>query len=259
MSSKYFVVDENTRVYHRPDCPQVQDILSENKKLYSSALDTFSKGNQPCEVCKPDLPEFICPHCGAPVVLREGRQGKFYGCSKFPLDKFTISWESAAEKLTSRELVIIGLPELKQTWQLKEAPNQPDLPTPSGQKGLPWGFVDYLTRTTILNMVKKYWKRILIISYIVALVTVWILVGIAVRYDVPVIGEYYEERTVEKYDEARDVLVRVEVKDYSNAPRWVEIFSDYHNPEYWLVGSIFVPIIAAYVVHFITYFIGRRK
>ena len=30
----------------------------------------------------------ICPRCGAPLVLRSGKYGKFWGCSKFPNCKF---------------------------------------------------------------------------------------------------------------------------------------------------------------------------
>ena len=31
----------------------------------------------------------ICPRCGAELVLRDGKNGKFYGCSNFPKCKFT--------------------------------------------------------------------------------------------------------------------------------------------------------------------------
>lgn len=31
----------------------------------------------------------ICPRCGAKLVLRNGKNGKFYGCAKFPKCKFT--------------------------------------------------------------------------------------------------------------------------------------------------------------------------
>jgi archaellin len=30
----------------------------------------------------------ICPRCGAPLVLRNGKYGEFWGCSKFPKCKF---------------------------------------------------------------------------------------------------------------------------------------------------------------------------
>lgn len=37
----------------------------------------------------------FCPRCGAPLVLRQGKYGSFYGCSNYPKCKFTyqIHWE----------------------------------------------------------------------------------------------------------------------------------------------------------------------
>lgn len=31
----------------------------------------------------------ICPRCGAPLVLRKGKNGDFYGCSSYPKCSFT--------------------------------------------------------------------------------------------------------------------------------------------------------------------------
>ena len=31
----------------------------------------------------------ICPRCNAPLVLRKGKYGDFYGCSNYPKCKFT--------------------------------------------------------------------------------------------------------------------------------------------------------------------------
>ena len=36
-----------------------------------------------------DIANNICPRCGAELVERNGRNGKFWGCSKFPKCKFT--------------------------------------------------------------------------------------------------------------------------------------------------------------------------
>jgi DNA topoisomerase I len=36
----------------------------------------------------------ICPQCGAPLIIKLGRFGKFYACSKFPECKYTESLES---------------------------------------------------------------------------------------------------------------------------------------------------------------------
>jgi len=30
-----------------------------------------------------------CPKCGSPMILRKGRYGKFYGCSRYPYCKGT--------------------------------------------------------------------------------------------------------------------------------------------------------------------------
>lgn len=31
----------------------------------------------------------ICPKCGGSLILREGKYGKFYGCTNYPKCKFT--------------------------------------------------------------------------------------------------------------------------------------------------------------------------
>ena len=38
---------------------------------------------------KDDLERGICPRCGGKLVLRNGKNGQFYGCSNFPKCKFT--------------------------------------------------------------------------------------------------------------------------------------------------------------------------
>ena len=35
------------------------------------------------------VPEFLCPRCNSKMVLRDGKHGKFYGCSTFPLCRGT--------------------------------------------------------------------------------------------------------------------------------------------------------------------------
>jgi DNA topoisomerase-1 len=49
------------------------------------------------EVSKKDFTEKptekICPKCGAPLLIRLGRYGKFYACSKFPKCRYTESLE----------------------------------------------------------------------------------------------------------------------------------------------------------------------
>ena len=41
----------------------------------------------------------ICPKCGAPIIERMGRFGRFYACSKFPECKYTESIENKANGL----------------------------------------------------------------------------------------------------------------------------------------------------------------
>ena len=40
-----------------------------------------------------NLQKGICPRCSAKLVLREGKHGKFYGCSAYPKCKFTMNAE----------------------------------------------------------------------------------------------------------------------------------------------------------------------
>lgn len=38
-----------------------------------------------------------CPECGAPVVVKNGKYGEFYGCSNYPACKFTATKEFDTE------------------------------------------------------------------------------------------------------------------------------------------------------------------
>lgn len=35
----------------------------------------------------------ICPKCGANLILREGKYGKFYACTNFPKCRFTCDYK----------------------------------------------------------------------------------------------------------------------------------------------------------------------
>ena len=37
--------------------------------------------------------ETTCPECGGKLVLRNGKNGKFYGCSNFPKCRYTANFE----------------------------------------------------------------------------------------------------------------------------------------------------------------------
>ena len=39
------------------------------------------------------IDNLICPSCGARLVIRESKYGKFYGCSNYPKCKFTKNME----------------------------------------------------------------------------------------------------------------------------------------------------------------------
>ena len=41
-----------------------------------------------------NLEQGICPRCGGKLVLRNGKNGEFYGCSNFPKCKFTRNIDS---------------------------------------------------------------------------------------------------------------------------------------------------------------------
>lgn len=49
-----YVLNENTRKYHRPDCPSAEKIQPENRRDYTgSADDLIKEGYAPCGQCKP--------------------------------------------------------------------------------------------------------------------------------------------------------------------------------------------------------------
>lgn len=79
------------------------DKISEGKKEWVPVIKEFyhpfEKNLQKKyeEVSKKDITEKptekICPKCGAPLLIRLGRYGEFYACSKFPKCRYTESLE----------------------------------------------------------------------------------------------------------------------------------------------------------------------
>jgi DNA topoisomerase-1 len=64
------------------------------KEFYSPFEENLKKKYQ--EISKKDLIEKTekkCPKCGAPMIIRLGKFGKFYACSKFPKCRYTESLE----------------------------------------------------------------------------------------------------------------------------------------------------------------------
>ncbi len=87
------------------ECPKCKEIRSVNDFKDSSLLTGYGRF---CRYCKGHSPsqrvmrttrsatittsDKTCPKCGSRMVLRNGRRGKFYGCSKFPYCKGTRSY-----------------------------------------------------------------------------------------------------------------------------------------------------------------------
>jgi very-short-patch-repair endonuclease len=76
-----------------PKCKEIRDIQDFKDSSLSTGVGRF------CGVCKgmktktlkaaPVLSNKNCPRCGKKMILRDGRRGKFYGCSRFPYCKGT--------------------------------------------------------------------------------------------------------------------------------------------------------------------------
>ena len=79
------------------------DEIAENKKEWVPVIEEFYKPFEEHltkkynEVSKKDFTEKPtekkCPKCGAPLLIRLGKYGQFYACSKFPECKYTESLE----------------------------------------------------------------------------------------------------------------------------------------------------------------------
>jgi DNA topoisomerase-1 len=60
-------------------------------------LDKNGKPAAVKERPEPEKTDMVCEKCGAPMVIRTSRYGKFYSCSNFPRCKNTKPLESAAQ------------------------------------------------------------------------------------------------------------------------------------------------------------------
>jgi len=65
--------------------------LKELKAFYEIFQPLILKANREAnkDKPKPQQTDKVCPTCGAPLVIRKGRYGEFYACSKFPHCKYT--------------------------------------------------------------------------------------------------------------------------------------------------------------------------
>lgn len=59
-------------------------LIEAKSKVTTSAVDHILEIHQ----MQKDVENNICPRCGSKLVLREGKNGPFYGCSSFPKCKF---------------------------------------------------------------------------------------------------------------------------------------------------------------------------
>ncbi len=66
--------------------------------IVKGVIELFSKSNN---LNNPSLPSNVsvvggvdCPHCGSSMVLRNGRRGQFYGCSRFPSCRGTRDYQA---------------------------------------------------------------------------------------------------------------------------------------------------------------------
>ncbi len=82
------------------ECPKCKEIRNAEDFKDSSSITGYGRF---CKFCKEYVPirkfeikpktaitissDKICPKCGSKMILRSGRYGKFYGCSKFPYCK----------------------------------------------------------------------------------------------------------------------------------------------------------------------------
>lgn len=90
-------------VKHFPDILDVQftagveqqlDEIEEGKRAWTEVLQAFyqpfaqrlteSEQSQEWVEVKPQETEYLCPKCGSKMLLRQGRYGKFLGCSRYP-------------------------------------------------------------------------------------------------------------------------------------------------------------------------------
>ena len=55
ISERNYVGNTKTRIFHRPDCYQAQQISYENEVWFESAADAIIENYEPCKLCNPEL------------------------------------------------------------------------------------------------------------------------------------------------------------------------------------------------------------
>ncbi len=70
------------------------DVIREFYEPFSKHLEQKYKDIKKDSYSKAEPTDKTCPDCSAPIVIKRGRFGKFYACSKFPECKYTAPLES---------------------------------------------------------------------------------------------------------------------------------------------------------------------
>lgn len=68
---------------------QIVDAANRIRMLKESNTVTAKEHIEEIQKMQEDIQNNICPRCGSALILRHGKYGDFYGCSKYPECKFT--------------------------------------------------------------------------------------------------------------------------------------------------------------------------
>ena len=70
------------------DQKKEEERVREEKRLEAERRQAYEE-----EKLKETEKQKICPYCKSELVLRNGKNGKFYGCSNFPKCRYTANFE----------------------------------------------------------------------------------------------------------------------------------------------------------------------
>lgn len=88
------------------------DLVANGDKTYLEMINNFyqpfSKSLKHAEE-HGDIPEINCEKCGAPMVIKVSRHGRFLGCSNYPDCKFTKPLPSVGEKIKKEPVIAEGI------------------------------------------------------------------------------------------------------------------------------------------------------
>jgi DNA topoisomerase-1 len=102
------------------------DIIADGNKTYVDAMKGFYKPfSQSLEKAEKsgNIPEIPCPECGAPMVIKVSRRGRFLGCSRYPECKGTQPLPKDEEKAKQEPVKAEGMkcPECGKDMYLRES------------------------------------------------------------------------------------------------------------------------------------------